>query len=161
MQWKGCTLDARTWRQTALSLTCAGTLAVLVAACGTSATDPSPMPLPDGPRALQPYAAPAQYALWWEMTRSCSGLDRDVSAVKWYSEPADQLRPSDDGTTSIAGEWDASKNSITLISDAVAQPAIVQHEMLHALLVAGGHPADKFGEDCASYVNCEGACARS
>jgi hypothetical protein len=92
------------------------------------------------------------------MAKSCSGLSRDVSSVRWFSESADELRPGD-GTGSIAGEWNAANNAIVLVNGAQSTPSIVRHEMLHALLVVSGHPADKFGRDCAGFVNCDGSCA--
>ena len=137
---------------------------VLASACAAPTTSPTAA-TPEMPEIAKPviqeFVPPAHYALWWEMTKSCSGLDRDVSGIRFYAEPASALQPTDGSTASTAGEWDASTSSIKLIDAATSSPTVVRHEMLHALLVAGGHPADKFGRDCQGYVNCEAACAES
>lgn len=137
----------------------------LAAACSAGTTGPEPLRTSSDPTtsnpALHQFTAPAQYDLWWELTKSCSGLDRDISGVRFYTEPATDLHPADATTASVAGEWSASTNSITLTDAAVTSGPVVRHEMLHALLVAGGHPADQFVRACGGYVNCEGACAAS
>jgi hypothetical protein len=62
---------------------------------------------------------------------------------------------------SVVGQWIAATNSIVLVQSEVKNPAVVRHEMLHALLRAGGHPRAAFREACDGYVNCEAACARA
>jgi hypothetical protein len=164
MSWSQCTQPKYVVHAATKWVACASIVFLAMACNAGTSTDPSPMPPPDEPSKanplLTPLVQPPQYALWWEMTKSCSGLGRDVSGVRFYSVPAGQLRAMDAGTASIAGNWNAATNSITLSNDALASPTIVRHEMLHALLVAGGHPVDKFVRECGDYVNCEGACAQ-
>ena len=134
--------------------------AMTLAAC-SSATSPVESRTPDlatSPLALH-YAQPAQYNMWWQMAKECSGLSRDVSGVQFYAVESGELSASDDTTATTAGEWFSSTNSIAILRSETNNPAVVRHEMLHALIVAGGHPADKFRDSCSGYVNCEAACA--
>ena len=141
--------------------TVAGACAMTLAACSsaTSPVEPRATDISASPLSLR-YAQPAQYSMWWQMAKECSGLSRDVSGVQFYAVEASELNTSDDTTATTAGEWFSSSNSIAILKSETNNAAVVRHEMLHALIVAGGHPADKFRDSCSGFVNCEAACAQ-
>lgn len=151
----------RSLGQRTRSLASATALGAMLTACsgvGSDIVTPSTS-LKSAPSTMRELTAPAQYKLWWDMTRACSGLSRDVSGVRWYTTADTALRTSADGASGIAGEWTASTNSIELVQAHVNDGSVVRHEMLHAFIVASGHPAEQFAGDCAGYVNCVGSCA--
>lgn len=127
----------------------------LAAACGKRITEP----LPEiGATEFEPLP---QYALWWDMAQSCSGLRRDMAEIRWLTDPSSSRRTIDGGTDTVVGEWYAGSSSIVLTREYLSDPGVVRHEMLHALLHDAGHPAPVFRDGCSGYVVCEGSCARS
>ena len=102
-----------------------------------------------------------QYALWWSLAETCSGLKRDFSEIRWLSDPSSAVRTQAGSADTVVGEWFDATSSIVLARDYLANAAVVRHEMLHALLRSSGHPAVPFRDGCAGYVVCDGACARS
>lgn len=101
-----------------------------------------------------------RYSVWWEMAKSCSGVNRDVASVTFYSDPNTQARVDESANDIVVGEWNSASNSIVLLDSYVTNPTVVRHEMVHALLRAGGHPAPTFRDDCSGIVSCMGQCAR-
>jgi hypothetical protein len=101
---------------------------------------------------------PAQYAAWWKVTEACSGLRGDYAAVQWYVVP--EARVTVDGTDYDGYTWTKDEPRIVLARGMVhGAGTLVRHEMLHALLVRGGHPRAYFVERCGDIVSCEFACA--
>ena len=108
----------------------------------------------DFPADAVPLDIPAQYALWWEMTERCSGLDGDLADVTWFYVPsADVLRIGGDEAQGYFG-WD---NRIVIAEGSLTSGQLVRHEMLHAL-GARGHSREYFGHRCVGIVACEGDC---
>ena len=121
----------------------------LVSAC--DATGPL---LPPG---AQRFLAPAVYQQWWDLTEECSGLAGKLSDVIWYRVPGAAEIPLGDGSF-VNGRWDAVENRIVLDGDAEFAGDLVRHEMLHALLRAGGHPRSVFIGRCSGVVVCTKEC---
>jgi len=129
-----------------LALVCACTAAMSIACSELTA------PLPSG--AIE-WTPPARFALWWQMTESCSGRQGDLRAIRWYVVP---------NVSSI--DVDGEKvQGVTFGTDRIvlAEPyrldgSLVRHEMLHALLRVGGHPRDAFLAACDGIVVCDSVC---
>jgi len=127
-------------------LGCACSVAAIAIACS------EPMaPLPVGAIAWSP---PARFALWWQMTESCSGRQGDLRAIRWYVVP--NATSIDVDGQQVHGETIG--NRIVLADSHRLDGPLVRHEMLHALLGVGGHPRDAFLVACNDIVACEGAC---
>src|SRR6476661_4990844 len=127
-------------------LGCACSVAAIAIACS------EPMaPLPVGAIAWSP---PARFALWWQMTESCSGRQGDLRAIRWYVVP--NATSIDVDGQQVHGETIG--NRVVLADSHRLDGPLVRHEMLHALLGVGGHPRDAFLVACNDIVACEGAC---
>ncbi len=112
---------------------------------------PTGPPLPDGAVVM---AALPQYAPWWRLAERCSGLSGDPAAVSWYSVPgADILRG-----TEYQGVYYPASRRIVLAGRHLSDGPIVRHEILHALLAVGGHPATYFQQRCNGMVSCGAQC---
>ena len=121
------------------------------AGCRT-VTDP---PLPSG---AQRFTAPTVFARWWALTEGCSGLTRDFGSVQWYTVPGVTSFPLTDGKEAN-GYYSEASGEIVLANGPDADPVVVRHEMLHALLRnQRGHPRGYFLERCAGVVTCQPAC---
>ena len=87
------------------------------------------------------------YQQWWEKTVACSGKQGKMTDVAFYAVDA----PS--GAIELNGEmahawWVREGNRIYLPASALGEEWLVRHEMLHALLQRGSHPASVFVEAC-------------
>lgn len=119
------------------------------AAC-RDATAPA---LPPGAVALE---LPSEFALWWEMTRSCAERTAELGSIDWYYIPgAATIQVSG---VEYHGYWWSRGNRIVLAEGALRRPRLVRHEMLHALTGAG-HSRAVFGGDCLGIVSCDRECA--
>ena len=128
-------------------LACACAMATLSVACDTVTA-----PLPTGAVEWSP---PARFALWWQMTESCSGRQGDLRAIRWYIVP---------NATSIDVDGERVQG-VTFGTDRIVladahrlNGPLVRHEMLHALLRVGGHPREAFLVGCDGVVACVGKC---
>ena len=134
--------DSRTARRALLLIA----LTAIVGACDLFRVE---TPMPAG--AVR-FIAPPQYALWWRLTERCSGITRDLSAISWYAVPgADSIMviPS---RTWAQGFYELAQNRIVLAGHWRSDGGLVRHEMLHALLRRGGHPAEFFQNRCGGVV---------
>ena len=119
-------------------------LAILPTVLGCADLTASPFP----EDTLQPFTAPAKYALWWKQVEACSGRRGDLALMRWY-------RPRDGSPIfplkeNVSGYWWSEGNRI-----AVRNPddgRVVRHEMLHALLHDGEHPLEMFAGKCDGIV---------
>ena len=109
-------------------------------------------PLPPDAASMQPRAV---YERWWAMTEQCSGRSGELSAVRWYQAPGDQVWL--DGKR-VQGYWASRGNAIVLAGNFTVDGGLVRHEMLHALLRERGHPRAQFLGACAGLVDCEDSC---
>lgn len=120
--------------------------------CGLTACSFIVDPLPRG---AERFAPPAVYARWWAMTEACSGRSGSMRAVDWYRVPGSQFMRGDQPA---GGYWNRYTNRIVLAEVGIEHGPTVRHEMLHALLKAGGHPRSQFLDACAALVYCQGSC---
>ena len=93
------------------------------------------------------------------MTEACSGLQGDFSRIAWFRVPGAETIPLADGTL-VNGRWDPVSNRIVLAGQSERFGDLVRHEMLHALLQAGGHTRDAFIGRCGGTVVCEALCIK-
>jgi hypothetical protein len=109
------------------------------------------------PADATPFQARPEYALWWRATEQCSGLTGSLAAIQWYSVPGETFTLGADSL--LDGTWFSKSNSILLAENSIDDGSTVRHEMLHALIGRGGHPAEMFRVRCGGYVGCSGPCA--
>ena len=95
------------------------------------------------------WAVPTQglYQEWLEKTVACSVKQGRMTDVNFYAVDA----PG--GAIELTGEmahawWVREGNRIYLPASALGEEWLVRHEMLHALLKRGSHPADTFVKAC-------------
>lgn len=120
--------------------------AAVLAAMGCNLST-GPAPLPDG---AVPFDPPAHYALWWSETQQCAGRGASLHDVQWFVVPDAEtfrLRGKE-----WAGWWWASGNRIILAELYREHALTVRHEMLHAILQRGDHPAQYFADRCRGLV---------
>ncbi len=130
-----------------------GALTLLVStACGSDAiTGPDPY-FPAGAVAFNP--PPRIYATWWADVEGCSHLSAPFASVHYYYFPASGFFyvKSDE----VLGAWSNQGNRITVAEGVALDPFVVRHEMLHALLQTGDHPAAYFSTACVALVKVSG-----
>jgi hypothetical protein len=110
---------------------------------------------PDFPGDAEPFAPPPVYAFWWQLMERCSGRDRVYAGVKWYMSPSIDL-----GGERYNGYWWSQGNRILLSDAHVRNGRVVRHEMLHALIDDGEHPAEYFEDRCGAELGCVQCLAR-
>lgn len=134
----------------------AAALTLSALACrGDAPTSSGAAALPNDTVALT--TLPVEYDAWWRATEACAGVPGDLAAVRWYTTPGDSVRV---GSTTFDAYWFAAGNTIVVARPYVRDGPVVRHEMLHALLRRGDHPAAYFQERCARLVRCAEACQR-
>jgi len=109
-------------------------------------------PLPSG--AVE-WSAPARFALWWQMTESCSGRRGDFRAIRWYVMPGASSFDLD-GRQVVGAA--IGKNRIVLADEHRLNGSVVRHEILHTLLDVSGHPRAAFQVACGGVVACGSIC---
>ncbi len=102
-----------------------------------------PAPPVEGER----FTPPATYRAWWAETEACTGRTGSFDAVRWHRVPAVESTPFFrwEGRL-IAGLWHG--QSIFLSDSLLDLKALVQHEIVHALIQQPGHPDNPFIEPC-------------
>jgi hypothetical protein len=124
----------------------------IIAATIALACDVPTVPLPTG--AIE-WTPPARFALWWQMTESCSGKQGELGAIRWYIVP--NATSMDVDGKSVQGET-IGTDRIVLVESYSLDGPLVRHEMLHALLGVGGHPRDAYLGACDGVVVCDSVC---
>jgi hypothetical protein len=119
-----------------------------VLSCG-GITEP---PFPANAVPMQP---PRVYAMWWQLTQTCSGITADFASVRWYVVP-NVSQISVDGHQ-VQGYWWSSGNRIAVVGSQLLQGQLVRHEMLHAL-TGPEHTHKYFIDKCGGVVACEADC---
>ncbi len=109
----------------------------------------------DFPATAVPFATPQLFRAWWQVVEECSEKSRPLDAVRFYQVERGELAIR--GETA-AGAWFVSGNRIVLVSWASREGALVRHEMLHAILETGSHPAEYFRGKCGDEVACGRDC---
>jgi hypothetical protein len=106
-----------------------------------------------GPTAALPehavaLAAPIQYQDWWARTEACSGRQGRLADVAWFVVPDVTEFPTPDGAE--VGRWTRGSNGtrIVIAEAYLDDELVVRHEMLHALMDRGDHPAAYFADRC-------------
>ncbi|HEU4997072.1 MAG TPA: hypothetical protein VFT29_19785 [Gemmatimonadaceae bacterium] len=126
-------------------------LGALAGAFGILACDHPVRPhFPGDAVALQP---PGQYALWWDVTKQCSGISTTPD-VLWYVVPG--VNEFEVGEEAAAGLWWPDSNRIVIAEGFLNDGLLVRHEMLHALGRFEGHPSAYYREKCGGIVSCGG-----
>jgi hypothetical protein len=105
------------------------------------------------------FVPPAVYARWWAMVESCSGFNRSLADVEWYSAPGRLTNPNN-GEEAVEGYYSRASNRIVLRMNDTIAGGTVRHEMLHALLRVGSHPRSAFLQSCGGVVDCGEDCMR-
>lgn len=108
------------------------------------------------PDAAVQITPPPHYRIWWDVVQSCSGFVLPFEAVTWFTVPPGGLSYRG---KSAAGVWFNESNRIVLSQAWQHVGSLVRHEILHALLGVGSHPAEFFERRCADLVACSGECA--
>jgi len=121
-------------------------LSVCLAFTGCDLLTPSdPPPLPAN---AQVFRAPPDYHKWWGLTERCSRLTGSYDRIRWYVVPDADSFPTADGEK--VGYWSRTGDGARIIIAGryLGSELVVRHEMLHALLNRGGHPAEYFVQRC-------------
>lgn len=127
---------------------------MLTVLTATACSEPTAPSFPSGARPLSP--VPIQYATWWRMVESCSGLKADLNRVNWFWT----FGLIEIGGNQYDGYWFGSGNRIVLSEASVRDGRVVRHEMLHSLLGKGSHPHEYFVTRCAAIAPCR-ACGEN
>jgi hypothetical protein len=121
-------------------------LCLAVSACGIRESD--------FPESAVYFIPPAEWRAWWEVLESCSGRRGDFDSVRWFRVLSGEINVR--GETAFAA-WYERGNRIALTSE-TERGELVRHEMLHALLQGGSHPAEYFAVRCGDLVLCGRDC---
>jgi hypothetical protein len=106
---------------------------------------------PHNPRTVPPidgavlFIPPPRYQTLWQELLTCSGLSGSLGEITWFKADAVVV-----GGTTYVGFWWERWNRIVLRADMVDNDRLVKHEMMHALLQDGAHPAQYFNGACGS-----------
>lgn len=111
---------------------------------------------PGFPESAVPFAPPAAYETWWQLTAACAGVTRDFESVRWYVVPGARAIPY--GGAQYQGLWYRAGNRIVLAEQSTLRGGLVRHEMLHALIDRASHPRHYYRERCGGLVVCAGEC---
>lgn len=83
----------------------------------------------------------------WNELEKCSGLNRNLSDLQFYSVSRATLGPPG-GSIRIFGLYFPRTNRIFVVESRMWDRAVIRHEMMHALLrEEEGHPPRYFGAD--------------
>jgi len=104
-----------------------------------------PDPIPPNAERI---TAPPEFATWWQSTEACSGRTGSLRRIEWYVVPGARTIETSEGPK--VGLWSHSSAGVRIIlaGDYASSELVVRHEMLHALLDRGGHPAEYFQQRC-------------
>lgn len=108
--------------------------------------------------AAELFDPPPAYRGWWRDIEGCSGRGGGLDALTFYRVvPApgrDSLHYRDPDTGHyLLGQWVPRSNAIYLAAGQVANPHVVRHEMLHAVLRDIAHPRGYFADRCGELVS--------
>ena len=127
-------------------------VALVLAACSSSTAPSNVAPAIDLSSAI-PSPANPQQVKWWTDLETCSGITRDWKEPTYYvligkSEIVVNGK-------SYWGYWTKDGNKIILAEAHASSTKLIEHEMMHALLQDGSHPAQYFNGVCGdlSYAN--------
>lgn len=95
-------------------------------------------------------AVPAIYRTWWSEVEACSRRRRFFSWVRWYHVPNVDYFYYDD--VAVDGYWLSHPDRIVLAGAHELDALVVRHEMLHAMIQDGEHPAEFFDRRCEGLV---------
>ena len=112
---------------------------------------------PNFPAGAIPMTPPSVYSLWWELTKSCSGVTADFAAIHWFELPnASEFSIRD---TTYQSYWWGNGNRIVVVGRKKFEGQLIRHEMLHSL-TGVDHRSDYFLDKCGGVVACEGNCLK-
>jgi hypothetical protein len=104
-------------------------------------------------------AALPQYAMWWQMTESCSGVTKPFSDIRWSYIPGGDAIVAD-GETAY-GFYFGNSSHILVGEKNLSNGPLIRHEMLHALVGGTDHPPPYFRDKCGGIVECGPSCQES
>lgn len=116
-------------------------------ACGTGPEDPPPLPA-----GAVRFAPESVYSGYWAEMEACSGLRGSLAAITWYYVPGFDPFPAPGLDKPVLGYWLGADNRIVLLQYVADPPALIRHEMLHALLRSPKHPPRYFEERCGETI---------
>ena len=90
-----------------------------------------------------------QYAQWWSDIEACSGMWGSLSGVRFYVLPGYDFPVNG---KDFWGYWIETGNKIVVAAAHAGDKKLVEHEMMHALLQTGLHPALYFNGVCGDLV---------
>lgn len=124
-------------------------LAFLAILLALGACDPGLGPMSPLPDNAVEFVPPAEYQDWWARTEVCSDGLRQPAGIVWFVVPEVSSFMTSDGE--VLARWSRGTNGarIVVAGAYIGSEFVVRHEMLHALLDRGDHPAEYFVDRCA------------
>lgn len=83
---------------------------------------------------------------------ACARHTGSLAAVRWYYVPGFDPFPAPGISQPVLGYWHGSDNRIVLLQYVPNPPALIRHEMLHALLQRADHPTLYFQTRCGATI---------
>lgn len=127
-----------------------GLAAWAILSCAACADASAPTPLPLEATRFEPEPV---FRDWWTQIQECSGRSGDYDAVTWYYVPGEEPFHAPGLDKVVIGYWDPAGNRIVLLQFVPNRSALIRHEILHALIRRGDHPATYFQELCGAVIN--------
>ncbi|MFL5553929.1 MAG: hypothetical protein ACJ770_14110 [Gemmatimonadaceae bacterium] len=116
--------------------------AFMMPACSDILMD-EPLEFPGG---VEYYQRP-EFPQWWADLQTCSGITRDIHAVHFFHVASATLPGVLHGIRTL-GVYFPNTDRIFVIDAEKTNPAVIRHEMMHALLKdESGHPPKYFGTE--------------
>lgn len=98
-------------------------------------------------------AAPEAAPTWWAALEECAGRQGTLSSVNWFVIPGYFVIVEG---RAYDGYWLKERNAVIFaeaqFEAADRRPHVLRHELLHALLGRGDHPAEYFARRCVDLV---------
>lgn len=104
-------------------------------------------PIVEPAEGLRPHDA--DFYLYWSNVEECSGLVGNPDAVRVYVLAGSTVTTNG---REVSAYYSPSGYFIVFAGDWIDQPNLWRHEILHALLRRGGHPAEYFAGPCQPIV---------
>ena len=117
--------------------------AFVMPACSDVIGFGNPIEYPDAVK----YFDESQFRPLWDQLESCSKLRGSLGRVGFFHVPQESLPVVLHGIRTL-GIYVRASNRIFIVESEKSNPAVIRHEMMHALLKdESGHPPQYFGTD--------------
>ena len=121
----------------------AAVLVILFPACSDIVGIDEPLEFPNSSK----YFMTPEFPQWWAELEACSKLSRNLDKVEFYHVYAETLPNVLHGIRTVGAYYPRS-NRIFIVESEKANPSVIRHEMMHALLRdESDHPPQYFGAD--------------